>query len=82
MNLYNLMDDTDEFASTQGTLIILGFGAPAYLLGLPLWPLIWVALERFLVLNWLKAWILIGDSGSSTLGCLMVVPIGLLRWKF
>jgi UDP-N-acetylmuramyl pentapeptide phosphotransferase/UDP-N-acetylglucosamine-1-phosphate transferase len=75
MNLYNLMDDMDEIAATQGAVIILGFGASACLLGLPLWQLIRVALiaalERFQVLSWSKTRLL-----------LVAVPIGQLRWKY
>lgn len=80
INLYNFMDGTDGIAATQGIVVLATYGGAAWLLGLPVWSLICAALAAvlagFLVLNWPRAKLFMGDSGSATLGYLVAVLIG------
>ncbi len=77
INLYNFMDGMDGFC---GGMSVAGFGGLALLAALQnVWPLslfcllVVAAAGGFLVHNFPPAKIFMGDSGSSTLGCLAAV---------
>lgn len=64
-NLYNFLDGIDGYAASQG--IIVGLGLYLFFSS-PLGLVIVVACLGFLVFNWHKASIFMGDTGSTTLG--------------
>lgn len=69
-NLYNFMDGIDGYAAAES--IVLGLGL--YLFGdNPMGMVIIAAASGFLVFNWHKASIFMGDVGSATLGFLFSV---------
>ena len=75
-NLYNFMDGTDGIAAIEA-IFVYGVGglllwfSGAYLLAYLAWTLV-ALVTGFLVLNWPRARIFMGDVGSSFLGFLIV----------
>jgi Fuc2NAc and GlcNAc transferase len=76
-NLFNFMDGTDGFATIQALII---FGVGGWVFGHALSPDLSVMswslcafLIGFLVWNWPKAKMFMGDSGSATLGLLVCI---------
>lgn len=70
INLYNFLDGIDGYASQEAILVSVG------LILLSGQPLLWVlvaAVAGFLVWNWPKAKIFMGDVGSTQLGFILVV---------
>lgn len=64
-NLYNFLDGIDGYAASQAVSVGLGM---AWLFGMPLGGVIAAASLGFLLFNWQKASIFMGDVGSATLG--------------
>lgn len=69
-NLYNFLDGLDGYAASQGLFVALG----AFLLFNHI-GLLWLAsaIAGFLLFNWHKASIFMGDVGSMTLGFIFAV---------
>jgi len=69
-NLYNFLDGLDGYAAAEGIFVSLGgfilFGYPELLF-------LAAAIAGFLLFNWHKASIFMGDVGSATLGFLFAV---------
>jgi Fuc2NAc and GlcNAc transferase len=69
-NLYNFLDGIDGYAGSEALFVGLGM----YLLfHNPLGMILAVASLGFLIFNWQKASIFMGDAGSATLGFLFAV---------
>ena len=71
-NLYNFLDGIDGYAATQTTTI--GIGITVILLN-PLGLVLTAGSLGFLVFNWDKATIFMGDVGSATLGFILAIFI-------
>jgi len=71
-NLYNFLDGIDGYAGSQAVVVGLGLFV---LLHNPLGLVIVAASLGFLVFNWHKASIFMGDVGSATLGFIFAVFI-------
>ncbi|MFA6402609.1 MAG: glycosyltransferase family 4 protein [Salinivirgaceae bacterium] len=70
INLFNFLDGIDAYASQEAILVSLGI---FLIVGQPiLWVLI-ASVAGFLVWNWPKAKIFMGDVGSTQLGFILVV---------
>lgn len=69
-NLYNFLDGIDGYAGTQAVVVGLGLFV---LLNQPLGLVIVAASLGFLLFNWHKASIFMGDVGSATLGFIFAV---------
>lgn len=69
-NLYNFLDGIDGYAASQAVLVGLGI---ALIFGNPLGGVITAASLGFLLFNWQKASIFMGDVGSATLGFIFAV---------
>jgi Fuc2NAc and GlcNAc transferase len=77
INLFNFMDGLDGFAASEA-VVVLGFGGYfLWLSGSPaLAYLAWLlacSVSGFLVWNWPKASIFMGDAGSMSLGIILVL---------
>lgn len=68
INLYNFMDGLDGFATTEAVIIALGlaFMAKTAVGGIAV--VVAGACMGFLRVNWPRAWIFLGDTGSTWLG--------------
>ena len=71
-NLYNFLDGIDGYAGSQALMIGLGI---LLLLSNPLGLILIVSTLGFLLFNWHKASIFMGDVGSATLGFIFAVLI-------
>ncbi|MEY3183128.1 MAG: hypothetical protein RLZ35_1113 [Pseudomonadota bacterium] len=77
INLFNFMDGLDGFAGAQA-VVVLGFGgymlfaSGSVILAYLAW-LLAVSVSGFLVWNWPKASIFMGDVGSMALGLVLVL---------
>lgn len=71
-NLYNFLDGIDGYAGSEAAVIGLGM---FLLFNNPLGLVIAVASIGFLIFNWHKASIFMGDVGSATLGFIFAVLI-------
>jgi Fuc2NAc and GlcNAc transferase len=70
INLYNFLDGIDAYASQEAILVAAGLFV---ITGNPILGLLIVAVAGFLVWNWPKAKIFMGDVGSTQLGFILVV---------
>jgi Fuc2NAc and GlcNAc transferase len=70
INLFNFLDGIDAYASQEAILVASGL---LVLTGNPLLGLLIAAVGGFLVWNWPKAKIFMGDVGSTQLGFILVV---------
>ena len=70
INLFNFLDGIDAYASQEAILVAAGL---LVLTGNPLLGLLIAAVGGFLVWNWPKAKIFMGDVGSTQLGFILVV---------
>jgi Fuc2NAc and GlcNAc transferase len=70
INLYNFLDGIDAYSSQETILIALGF---LIITGNPVLGLLIASVAGFLVWNWPKAKIFMGDVGSTQLGFIIVV---------
>ncbi len=71
-NLYNFLDGIDGYAGSQ--TVMVGIGLTLFFAN-PLGLVLVVASLGFLVFNWHKASIFMGDVGSATLGFIMAILI-------
>ena len=83
VNLYNFMDGIDGLAGAQA--LIFAVGAQIVGLGLSGWAgdLLWLltgSVLGFLVFNWPRARIFMGDVGSYFLG-LLIAAVAVLSWR-
>jgi len=69
-NLYNFLDGIDGYAATQTVMLGLGI---SLLLSNPLGDLLIIATLGFLLFNWHKASIFMGDVGSASLGFIIAI---------
>jgi UDP-N-acetylmuramyl pentapeptide phosphotransferase/UDP-N-acetylglucosamine-1-phosphate transferase len=86
INLYNFLDGIDAYASQEAIMVSLGI----YLLTWnPICIILIAAVSGFLIWNWPKAKIFMGDVGSTQLGFILVVlaiyfnnksEIGIISW--
>ncbi|MBI9065673.1 MAG: glycosyltransferase family 4 protein [Salinivirgaceae bacterium] len=70
INLYNFLDGIDAYASQEAIFVAAGL---LIFTGNPILGLLIVAVGGFLVWNWPKAKIFMGDVGSTQLGFILVV---------
>ncbi len=78
LNLFNFMDGTDGIAASEAIFVSLGLAGGLYVLEEPLYKVsigVAAASLGFLVWNWPKAKIFMGDVGSGFLGLLLGVLI-------
>jgi Fuc2NAc and GlcNAc transferase len=86
INLYNFLDGIDAYASLEAILVSLGI---LLFTGNPIFVVIILAVSGFLIWNWPKAKIFMGDVGSTQLGFILVVlgiyfhntsEFGIINW--
>jgi Fuc2NAc and GlcNAc transferase len=70
INLFNFLDGIDAYASQEAIFVALGI---LLITGNPLVGLLIAAVAGFLVWNWPKARIFMGDVGSTQLGFILIV---------
>ena len=70
INLYNFLDGIDGYASVEAISISLIF---LFLTGSPVLPVLIACTLGFLIWNWPKAKIFMGDVGSTQLGFIIIV---------
>jgi UDP-N-acetylmuramyl pentapeptide phosphotransferase/UDP-N-acetylglucosamine-1-phosphate transferase len=70
INLYNFLDGIDGYASAEAIAVLSGM----FLINRnPLFPVLIFALLGFLIWNWPKAKIFMGDIGSTQLGYILII---------
>jgi UDP-N-acetylmuramyl pentapeptide phosphotransferase/UDP-N-acetylglucosamine-1-phosphate transferase len=70
INLYNFLDGIDGYASAEAIAVLSGM----FLINRnPLFPVLIFALIGFLIWNWPKAKIFMGDIGSTQLGYILII---------
>ncbi|HAM99603.1 MAG TPA: glycosyl transferase [Marinilabiliales bacterium] len=70
INLFNFLDGIDAYASQEAILVSLGI---FFIVGQPILWVLMASVAGFLVWNWPKAKIFMGDVGSTQLGFVLVV---------
>ncbi len=70
INLYNFLDGIDAYASQEAILVAAGL---LIITGNPIIGILIAAVVGFLVWNWPKAKIFMGDVGSTQLGFILIV---------
>lgn len=70
INLYNFLDGIDGYASQEAILVAMGI---LIITGNPIFGILVAGVTGFLLWNWPKAKIFMGDVGSTQLGFILVV---------
>src|SRR3989339_32549 len=70
INLFNFLDGIDAYASQEAILVSLGI---FFIVGQPILWVLMASVAGFLVWNWPKAKIFMGDIGSTQLGFILVI---------
>jgi len=70
INLYNFLDGIDGYASTEAIAVLLGM---FIIVKNPIFLLLIFAVLGFLIWNWPKAKIFMGDTGSTQLGYVLII---------
>ena len=83
INLYNFMDGIDGIAGAQCLVFCIGIQIIGYPLGGWVGSVLWLligSIVAFLVFNWPKAKVFMGDVGSAVLGLLLAI-VGIHLWS-